>query len=185
MFALEAIVPRASPRACTSHRARQLPVQLRMLCFWPMKHPFSSPEAALLLVSTKNHDLWLSRLSPTQEGEVNTSDTPIQPITGSCMKARPKSHLARVLKLCGKIGTFSNADFCDGDGDRKSNSFPVDVSHFGGKPFSLRADVRTASFPLSTKREYIFCFYALNIYHFFLIWFPKASKRIRQYKIGI
>ena len=83
------------------------------------------------------------------------------------------------------IGTFSNADFCDGDGDRKSNLFPVAVLHFGGKPFSLRADVRTASFPLSTKREYIFCFYALNIYHFFLIWFPKASKRTRQYKIGI
>ena len=84
-----------------------------------------------------------------------------------------------------QIGTFSNADFCDGDGDRKSNLFPVDVLHFGGKPFSLRADVRTASFPLFTKREYILCFYALNIYHFFLISFPKASKRARQYKIGI
>ena len=82
-------------------------------------------------------------------------------------------------------GTFSNADFCDGDGDRKSNLFPVDVLHFGGKPLSLRADVRTASFPLSTKRRYIFCFRALNIYHFFLIWFPKASKRTRQYIIGI
>ena len=83
------------------------------------------------------------------------------------------------------IGTFSNADFCDGDGDRKSNLFPVDVLHFGGKPFSLRADVRTASFPLSTKRRYIFCFHALNIYHFFLIWFPKASKRPTQYIIAI
>ena len=83
------------------------------------------------------------------------------------------------------VGTFSNADFCDGDGDRKSNLFPVDVLHFGGKPLSLRADVRTASFPLFTKREYILCFYGLNIYHFFLIWFPKASKRTRQYKIGI
>ena len=47
--------------------------------------------------------------------------------------------------------------FCDGDDDRKSNLFPVDVLHFGGKPFFLRADVRTASFPLSTKRGYIFC----------------------------
>ena len=70
------------------------------------------------------------------------------------------------------LGTLSNADFCYGDGDRKSNLFPVDVLHFGGKPFSLRADVKTASFPLSTKRGYIFCFHALNIYHFFLIWFP-------------
>ena len=83
------------------------------------------------------------------------------------------------------LGTFSNADFFDGDGDRKSNLFPVDVLHFVGKPFSLGADVRTVSYPLSTKCEYIFCFYSLNIYHFFLIWFPKASKRTRQYKIGI
>lgn len=27
-------------------------------------------------------------------------DTQIQPITGSCMEARPKGHLARVLKSC-------------------------------------------------------------------------------------
>ena len=83
------------------------------------------------------------------------------------------------------LGTVSNADFCDGDSDRKSNLFPVDVLHFGGKPLFPRADVRTASFPLSTKRGYIFCFHALNIYHFFLIWFPKASKRPTQYIIGI
>ena len=25
------------------------------------------------------------------------------------------------------LGTFSNADFCDGNGDQKSNLFPVDV----------------------------------------------------------
>ena len=83
------------------------------------------------------------------------------------------------------LGTVSNADFRDGDSDRKSNLFPVDVLHFGGKPLFLRADVKTASFPLSTKRGYIFCFHALNIYHFFLIWFPKASKRPTQYIIGI
>ena len=77
--------------------------------------------------------------------------------------------------VCDLLGTFSNADFCEGDGDRKSNLFPVDVLHFGVKPFSLGADVRTVSFPLSTKRECIFCFYALNIYHFFLISFPKET----------
>ena len=88
----------------------------------------------------------------------------------------------RLLQL---MGTFSNADFCDGDGHRKSNLFPVEVLHFGGKPFSPGADVRTVNFPLSTKREYIFCFCPLNIHHFFLIWFPMASKRTRQYKIGI
>ena len=86
---------------------------------------------------------------------------------------------------CADLGTVSNADFCDGDSDRKSNLFPVDVLHCGGKPLFPRADVRTASFPLSTKRGYIFCFHALNIYHFFLIWFPKASKRTTQYIIGI
>ena len=48
------------------------------------------------------------------------------------------------------LGTFSNADFCDGDGDRKSSLFPVDVLHFGGKPSSLRADVRT-EFPVVHK----------------------------------
>ena len=87
------------------------------------------------------------------------------------------------LEVCGP--TAGTEDFCDGDSDRKSNLFPVDVLHFDGKPLFLRADVRTASFPLSTKREYIFCFHALNIYHFFLIWFPKASKRTTQYIIGI
>ena len=68
------------------------------------------------------------------------------------------------------VGTFSNANFCDGDDDcdRKSDLFLIDVLHFGRKPSSLRADVRTASFPLSTKREYIFCFHALNIYHSYL-----------------
>ena len=43
-----------------------------------------------------------------------------------------------------------------GNGDRKSVLLPVDVVHFDWQPSSLRADVRTASFTLSTKREYIF-----------------------------
>jgi len=56
------------------------------------------------------------------------------------------------------VGTFSNADFCDGDGDgdRKSDLFLVDFLHFGRRLSSLCADVRTTSFPVSTKREYIF-----------------------------
>ena len=82
--------------------------------------------------------------------------------------------------------TLPLSDLKHGDGDRKSNLFPVEILHFGGKPFSLGADVRTVNFPLSTKREYIFCFYPFPFYHhFFLIWFPMASKRTRQYKIGI
>lgn len=46
------------------------------------------------------------------------------------------------------LGTFSNADFCDGESYRKSKLFPVDVLHFAGKPSSLRAEVTAASFPL-------------------------------------
>ena len=82
----------------------------------------------------------------------------------------------------GQLGTFSNADFCDGNGDRKSDLFPVDVLHF---PSSLCADLRTARLTLSTKREYIVCFHVINIHYFFPIWFPKASTRTRQYIIGI
>ena len=75
---------------------------------------------------------------------------------GALSHASARSVDGRFGSIC--IGTFSNAAFCDGDGegDRKSNLFPVDSLHFGGKPFSLLADVRTVSFPLSTKREYIF-----------------------------
>ena len=88
------------------------------------------------------------------------------PLKGKCRRCLESGHMARDCKNPPKswvqrcplvvLGTFSNADFCVGDGDRKSNLFPVEVLHFGGKPFSLGADVRTVNFPLSTKREYIF-----------------------------
>ena len=83
------------------------------------------------------------------------------------------------------IGTFSNSDFCDGYGDRKSVSPPVDVLHFDWQPSSLRADVRTARFTLSTKREYIFFLHTVIIFHFTLISFPKASTQTRQHGIKI
>ena len=73
---------------------------------------------------------------------ITVTNISIQPVKKQC---------ASIAVTMGTIGTFSNADFSDGDGDRKSNLFPVDVLHFGGKPFSLRADVRTENFPLSTK----------------------------------
>ena len=84
----------------------------------------------------------------------------------------------------GQLGTFSNADFYDGDCDRKSDLFPIDVLHF---PSSFSADVKTARFTLtlSTKREYIVCFHVLNIHYFFPIRSPKVSTRTRQYIIGI
>ena len=61
----------------------------------------------------------------------------------------------RLLQL---MGTFSNADFCDGDGHRKSNLFPVEVLHFGGKPFSPGADVRTVNFRCPQNVSTFFAF---------------------------
>ena len=85
-----------------------------------------------------------------------------------------------------KIGTFSNSDFCDGYGVRKSFLFPVYVLHFDWQPSSLRAGVRTAGLVLSTKREYIFFFSnTVIIFHFTLISFPKASTQTSQNGIKI
>ena len=84
-----------------------------------------------------------------------------------------------------KLGTFSNSDFCNGYGDQKSVLLPVEVLHFGWQPYSLRTDVRTARFTLSTKLEYIFFFHTVIIVHFSIISFPKASTKTRQHGIEI
>ena len=37
------------------------------------------------------------------DNRLSMGNTQIQPITGSCMEARPKGHQARTLKLCSRI----------------------------------------------------------------------------------
>jgi len=39
--------------------------------------PFSSPEAAILLVSTENHDLWLEPLARSNSGSPRFTDFPL------------------------------------------------------------------------------------------------------------